>query len=372
MMRNESSLTGLKLSHALAVRLFKESGTSPLASESVRLADLSEVASETWRDSCLRKGHPEIPLSEAAMRLSLVRESEAGGRNIGFKVELSLPAGQTSARLFTIHSIRHVAERAVGPLVEREILRSGENYFFDVIAGDESPATTSKPLTEIPIHLSVRSKPLAYLTLPLRPLLERATPVALLDDEALPVFYTESAFAKAESCARRGIASGVETGGALFGSLAACPESGEFFAIVDDVIEIEDAEEKKFSLAYSSQSWQRLQAIQHARQIAFPARGDRLLGQTHCHPFRPNDGNVCAECARRPVCTLSSAWASEDDQLWHKAVFARQPWAMCHIFGLTARGDASDRLFGLADGRLQARGFYLLPDFEIPPNSTFP
>jgi hypothetical protein len=77
---------------------------------------------------------------------------------------------------------------------------------------------------------------------------------------------------------------------------------------------------------------------------------------------------MCAECVHRAVCTSTSAWASEDDQVWHKAVFARQPWALCHIFGLTARGEPSDRLYGLADGRLQSRGFYVLPDFDFPEN----
>ena len=55
----------------------------------------------------------------------------------------------------------------------------------------------------------------------------------------------------------------------------------------------------------------------------------------------------------------------KSDETWHASVFARQPWALCHIFGLTARGEPVHRLFGLKDGRLQARGFYLLPDFSF-------
>jgi hypothetical protein len=181
------------------------------------------------------------------------------------------------------------------------------------------------------------------------------------------VFYTPAAFAKAEACARRGgqCDPPVETGGVLFGSLAAGTESGEFGAIVTDVIEVRDAEEKTFSLSYSSQTWMRLQAIQQARQAAYPQRAERLLGQCHGHSFRPNDGKLCTECEKRATCARSSVFVSLEDQSWHRSVFTRQPWALCHIFGLSARGEPVHQLFGLKDGRLQARGFYLLPGFPF-------
>jgi hypothetical protein len=157
----------------------------------------------------------------------------------------------------------------------------------------------------------------------------------------------------------------VETGSALLGSLASCPESGEFFAMIYDIIEIPEAEATAWSLSYSSRSWLRLQQIQQARQAAHPQRAARFLGQAHGHPFRPNDGKVCAACHQRATCVQNSAWASPDDQAWHRAVFARQPWALCHIFGLSARGESVSQLHALKHGHLQSRGYYLLPDFSI-------
>jgi hypothetical protein len=41
---------------------------------------------------------------------------------------------------------------------------------------------------------------------------------------------------------------------------------------------------------------------------------------------------------------------------------------LCHIFGLTARGDKVNALFGLHDGRLQSRGFFTIPDFHPEPS----
>jgi hypothetical protein len=300
------------------------------------------------------------------MRLSPVLAEGSDSRCAGFQLEVSLPDGQTTRRLFTFYSLRHVADRAMAPLLDAGVLKPGENFRFEVVVDEKAKghATEAGPDSAIAVTVSLRNAGLAYLRLPLQPLLERATAVTPLDDDLAPVFYTQQALAAAEACARRGADANVETGGALFGSLAACPDSGEFFTIIHDVIEVQDATETKFSLSYSSRSWQRLRKIQEARQATWPQRADRLLGQTHGHPFQPA-GELCAECLKRPTCSRSSAWASEDDQTWHKAVFARQPWALCHIFGLTARAQRVHQLFGLRDGRLQARGFYLLPDFDF-------
>jgi hypothetical protein len=226
--------------------------------------------------------------------------------------------------------------------------------------GVDSRSTESN----VSLSVSLRSLALTYLTIPLRALLKRAMPVAILDDEDFPVFYTPEALARAERCARRGGEGDppVETGGVLLGSLAACPDSGELAALIADVIEVQEAEQTTFSLSYSSQSWMRIQAILKARQAAYPHGAERLLGQAHGHSFLPKDGHQCAECEKRETCDLTSVFVSLDDQTWHRAVFARQPWALCHIFGLTARGEALDQLYGLKDGRLQARGYYLLPD----------
>jgi hypothetical protein len=362
----------LKQAAPLAVRIFTEHSTSPLAIEPVRSADLADAAGEAWRDGCLRTGHPNLPLSEMAMRLHPVRTTDHAARCAGFRLELGFPGAGSTPPEFTIHSLRHMAERAAAPLVAAGVLQAGQNYTYDVAIDASAAAPSPTSEAGIAMGMSVRSAPLAYLKVPLRGLLRRATPMALLDDEVFPVFYTQEAFAKAEACARHGAQREppVETGGVLLGSLIACPDCGEFGAVVTDVIEVQDAEEATFSLSYSSRSWMRLQSILKARQAAYPERVERFLGQSHGHSFRPNDGQTCTECEKRATCTLTSAFVSRDDQAWHRAVFARQPWSLCHIFGLSARGEPVHQLFGLKDGRLQARGFYLLPDFPLAHEST--
>ena len=89
----------------------------------------------------------------------------------------------------------------------------------------------------------------------------------------------------------------------------------------------------------------------------------RLLGQCHGHNFLPN-GKTCEHCLQRPYCSLNNVFVSVDDQNWSRAVFCRQPWQLCHIFGLSARGDQLDSLHTLQNGRLSARGYFTLPSFD--------
>ncbi len=379
-----SALHPVQLAQPLILQLFKEADSPMLSRHRLQPADFRELAAEAWRDSCLRARHPAVPLRDLALHLHAVTDEAAPHRCLGFRLELIRPDGTTATQLFTIHSLRELADQLAGPLLTANALKPGEPFHFEVVV--EPPLSTTAPVpmdapppqlrTEPGSHAGspftrplqgvVRRAPLSFLHRPLQPLLDLSKPVALIDESVPPVFYTEEACARAEACARRGQPAGLETGGVLIGSLASCPDTGEFFTVVHDVIEVQDAEEKEFSLAYSGQTWQRIQRILRARQEAAPARAERLIGQAHGHPFRPNDGRVCAECLQRPTCTLSSAWASPDDHAWHRAVFAGQPWALCHIFGLSARGDNTHQLFGLRDGRLQARGFYLLTKFDLP------
>ena len=112
--------------------------------------------------------------------------------------------------------------------------------------------------------------------------------------------YTQDAFTRAEQFSRRG-ASDVpptESGAVILGSLCACPDSGEFFVVATDVIELVDAEQTLASLTYSSRTWSRIQAVVKARQANPATRAERIVGQCHGHNFLPNfDGHECEVCA---------------------------------------------------------------------------
>jgi len=139
----------------------------------------------------------------------------------------------------------------------------------------------------------------------------------------------------------------------------------ELFPVVTDVIEAVDAEATEFALQYTGASWSGIQRELSRLQREPGKNGLRLLGNCHGHNFPPHENQSCAQCERRAACDLTSVFVSKDDLVWHTAVFARQPWALCHIFGQDARQQAADGLFTLHDGQLKPRGYYIIPNIEL-------
>src|SRR5262245_41405961 len=364
MRSSSSSSSATTTGESLSIMVRADAHGPVLLRESVTRADLSDVFSEAWREVCLRKGHAAVPLSSVSLRLLPVRADGPQPRCSGFAVEVTLPNGETARREFSNRSLNAAANRAIQKLRQTGRLQDESTVFYEVMI-DRKPLVTSFTEPES-FEVAIKTPAVTCLNVPLRPLLKQATAVNLVDDEVFPVFYTAEAFARAERCARKGSSANppVETGAVLVGPLCSCPDTGEFFCIVTDVLEVMEAEETTFALSYTNRSWNRIQRIMQAKQAACPERAEHMLGQCHGHNFVPNDGKICDLCLQRPTCNLTNVFVSADDQIWTLAVFARQPWQLCHIFGLSARGDRVDSLYGLQDGRLQARGFFILPDFQ--------
>jgi hypothetical protein len=218
--------------------------------------------------------------------------------------------------------------------------------------------------------VTVTQKPLEYLTVPVGPLLTKAEPVGPLDGWG-HLFITREALADAERLSRRGAADQppTESGAVLVGSCCSCPETGEFYVVVTDSIELVDSVETGVSLTYTDTTWERIQRVLEARRAADPeARAQRIVGQAHGHNFLPYCGKeiTCPDCPDRETCLLTSCFASTADLTWHRSVFGHiKPLACCHIFGLDARGAPVQGSFGFRGGSLAHRGFYIIPEFPI-------
>jgi len=359
------TVTDSTLPTRLSVSLKLEPDGPAIATESVEPADLGSVLGEAWRDGCLRKGHPSLALSDVLMELIPVFGENAGPVCSGFSVTVPLPDGQSSAIDFGIHSLSHVAPGIASRLQSSGTLKPGQQYYFEVLA-DSAVERSRMAELPAPFSMSMTVPPLRWLDIPFKALREGAEPVSAVDGGEFPVFMTAEALERAEECSRRGgeAQPPVETGGVLVGSLAACPATGEFYCVVTDVLEVEEAEQSTFSLTYTSASWTRIQKIVQAKQSAHPGRAERILGQCHGHNFVPNDGKTCEACLKLPVCNLTSVFVSQPDESFTRAVFVRQPWALCHIFGLTARKDRVNKLFSIKEGVLRSRGYFVLPEFD--------
>lgn len=350
-------------SPALTVVLRREKGGPELTREPVGESDLHDLHSEFWLAECLRRGRPDVPLEDFPYRLVPLLK-DGGPRCSGLAMEG--PGG--ARREFTVHSASGVAERAVRRLIESKELGSGDVYYYGLQVENRPRRRTAQDEAMPMFTCTTRTSPLSYLTVPLPPLQARARKVGTLDDQDFPVFYTEAALTRVERFARKGAASNppIETGTILIGPLCRCPDTGEFYAVVCEALEVCDAEGTEFSLTYSSKSWARIQSVMKVRQAQSATRAHRILGQAHGHNFLPANGaEPCEMCAKVKVCTRTSVFVSIDDRTWSRAVFSRQPWQLCHIFGLNARNEGVQGLYGLRDGRLQERGYQVLAEFVV-------
>jgi hypothetical protein len=206
------------------------------------------------------------------------------------------------------------------------------------------------------------------MRVPLRHLLERADAASPYSaDDPYPLFFTRSALRRAERVSRKGADAGppVETGGLLIGLLCACPDTGEMFAVIVDVLEATDSEATAHTLFYSGATWARIQAILRAWRANRATRHHRIIGQMHGHNFLPFDGAApCEECEHRADCTRSTAYLSTADRTWARAVFNGEPWGVSQVFGLDARSNPVEAFYGQRGGSLMPRSYRVIDDFD--------
>jgi len=339
-----------------------------IAREPVIATDFQQILEEAWLEGVLRKGFMVGCSSEVEAGLLLIPDKNLPTRCQGYAVELPGADGGMTQTVFSFHSLADTARRAIARLAPPQNQEESPAYHFDLHVRPDGHTPPGQPEAPL-LNASVTRRPLQYLSVPLAPLLAQAEastpfPDLPLQRDPFPVFYPREVLRQAEEFSRKGAESNArfESGAVLAGCLCSCPDSGEFFVIVLAAFEVKEADQTLVSLAYSGESWTRIQTVIRARQKTQPFF--RMIGQAHGHNFIPNEGQVCAECLSRPYCNVTNLFASADDQNWSRAVFSQQPWHLCHIFGLTARCDLIDGLFTLRDGRLSHRAYHVLPDFN--------
>ena len=350
--------------------------------ETVTVVDFSDAVAETWRESQLRKGCMENSPDHHRVEILPILENDSGLRCHGFALTMPGPDGASERSVFSLHSLDFVARRGFARLVANGTVNKDDPYFYELIC-DRAPAPALPDAGDVDADIfgttfEQSRPPLHYLSAPLQSLLDRSTAVPLPAGQTgtkdpFPVFLTEKAYALSEEFSRKGAELNpfFESGAVLAGSLGSCSDTGELFAVVYEVFEVTDADQSLVSLEYSAASWKRIQTVIRARQKSQPSF--RLLGQAHGHNFLPNEGKTCEACPTREYCDLTNLFASADDRDWTRATFAVQPWALCGIFGLSARGDQINGLFSPDGGQLALREFRLLPDFnpdDFPTKST--
>jgi len=345
----------------LMVVLRRERGGPELAREPVVASDVSDLFAELWRDGWLRAGKPGVPYDALSFNITAQLADGAAPKCDKLVFEAADSQGRSRTMAPPTQAFQDVASRAAQSLLAAEILKSEDVYHYELALRSQPPQAPADDEPQFTIR--TKNTPLAYLSVPIKPLLARAQAMGSVD-KTFPVFYTAEALKSAQRVAQKGADDQppTETGGVLLGPLCSCPETGEFFVVVCEVLEAKDAEGSTLSLSYTGKTWARIQAIVRAKQSQRNTRAHRIVGQAHGHNLLP--GGSCLDCEKRHECKLTSVFVSLDDRTWSKAVFSKQPWHICHIFGLNARGEPVHALFSLKENRLLQRGFYLLPDFD--------
>lgn len=345
---------------SLAIRL--EEDGPVVVSRPLVASDLVDLRGELGCDLYLNRGLPDVPLESVSLVATAQLSSSIPGRCEGFRIEAQGPDGGRLQREYGIRVFNDAASSLAQGLIAEGRMKAEDTYYWHIVVSDRRDEV--EPARQ-PFSLSTTTPPLAYLTQPIEPLIERAETIGTLNERDLSVFYFRRALDRTEALARRGAQQhpAVETGAVLIGSLASCPSSGRFFAIVTDALELTDAQQNEFSLSYTGPTWARVQAILRARQAQPGGQTLAMLGQAHGHNFLPAGGaDPCDMCRKTKVCGRTSVFASIDDRTWTRAVLGGRPWQLCHIFGLNARKEEVSELYGLRDNQLQSRGYYVIDE----------
>ncbi|KYK23607.1 hypothetical protein AYK24_07290 [Thermoplasmatales archaeon SG8-52-4] len=352
--------------------VIRSSPDGPIIAEKVvKDADLSNHYTEMWREGYLRKGYMNISIHDMTYSLEPVFDSSRNSNDDqvceGFIIETMNPGNKLTKKKYSIYSLDLAALRIIKNLLVTKNKKQKNQVYYNVIAhhqstlikeADDGSANSVKCLKV----KKRESKPLRYIQLPLDSILDKATGNNI-NGNTYPVFYTNEAFEKAEKMARKGacLNPAVETGALLIGVLGSCPKSKEFYVIIKDVLELCEADQSMYSLTPSSRTWKQIQdhikSLQHQSETSL----FNILGQCHGHNFVPEK----PEDSGKPNSIVSSAFLSAEDRVWSEAVFNQEPCQLCHIFGYDQNENKVDSLFGLKDGRLLQRGYYLLPEFNL-------
>lgn len=358
-------LSYLSGTYSYTVNLKLQSHGPEVHCELVSTADLVEIYSEIWLSSYLRKGQPEVGFNDLTFRLLPLFDAGSNHRCRKVMVESKQSDRKTLYEPLNVKVLRMAAERGAKRLIDTRMLAFGQPYYYEVIAKEHIKATQANDQLE-PAGAgspNIKFTPLSYRKVRLTSLLKKAVAVGAVQ-EGIPIFVKKSAYLKAEQSARNGAQYNppVESGAVVLGWLGACPETGEFFVVATEVIELVDALQKESSLTYTDKTWTNIYTVLRERQMRPDTKAERMVGQCHGHNFLPCSGDTeYAHCVQQNECEATSVFVSENDLLWSRCVFSRQPWAFCLIFGLDARGGHVERMFGFREGRLIERGFYLIP-----------
>jgi hypothetical protein len=268
----------------------------------------------------------------------------------GFRVEIAADAGEPITADFTNDYFRPLATQASAVLAERGKLKVGEKFLYLTAAFPEAEAgeAAARPkfkTEEIAPPLSVSDRCIGRFR-------EFATAHADTDAADVPVFIAARILEEAKELTRG--SRGAETGGILLGHLHRDPDLAELFVEVTAQVPARFVRSDSESLTFTAETWTDIRGVIELRQSS-----EMMLGWWHSHPVR----DWCKKCPpeRQRVCRLACDFLSDQDRHLHRTVFPRA-YSVALVMNDVAFEDVTASLFGWKLGRLEPRGFHVLPE----------
>ncbi len=267
-----------------------------------------------------------------------------------------LSGGQKVASDFPSSYFKEAAAEASADLVRRGKLAAGDTYLFQAVAFAKN-GYAAAPAAGLQLEVVEESPSIDFIESGLGDYLRRSSPIGVVDSDDMPVFIPRRVLDDAAALTRRD--EGTETGGILIGRLHHDPALPEIFAEVTALIPAEHTRGSAVKLTFTAETWSAASAA-----ISLRNRAEIYLGYMHSHPVKM--WCRARECTleKQKTCHLAKDFFSEDDRAVMRAAFPR-----AHSLGLvandTAFADVSFSLFGWREGRIHARGFYVLEETHV-------
>ncbi len=350
-------------------------GAKILACEGVTWNDLCTVRHETWYWG-MRAGI--LPPDIDRLACTVVPGPSLGkGILADYRVELSGGPNHFSHR-YTVDSLETAARRGTRRLYDRKVVEATDQVHYFItspangggvdpaatgLSGHESGGGAAGPSVRVKRHsqpLVLEQAPLAEFLAASHVLREGAAPLSPTEEDRenhIPIFIDDEVWQEGRDLSRRG--GDLESAAIWVGRLLRDTATPELFMVVEACIAAAHATERKYSVAFSGDTWGNVRDLLDQRRRRLNRPHERMLGCIHGHNFTPDadeDGRpVCAACDRLATCPNSTAVASVLDFDWHRTVFPAAPWSTLGVWGFTARGEEVWQVYGLANGVLRPR-----------------
>jgi hypothetical protein len=298
---------------------------------------------------------------------------------VGFRVDIRQDDRQIFTREYGTDVVRNRGQLLLQSLLEAKRLEKLEMGELRVVVGRPQPSATSPSATS-PSAEASRNTPPGAVSFPKgRVRLERRklawSPGQLSTWQAGATLVNEAAFKKddvqifirrqAFEAARTycSAAGPNEAGALLVGRVFRQVEPyPELFAVIEAAVEARHAEQTQYSLTPTTETYVHFERQLERRREHLGRPEEMQLGIAHGHRFLPAmgaDGKpLCPACPSRATCELDSAFYSTDDEQFHRALYATQPYAVGIVFGLTPREEDKVRIYRFSGGLLAERSLW--------------